>query len=128
MSTQQKNYADTDFFLALIKDDDWLAPQAKKLYHKLSGTIFVTPFTVVELIIVCYRERLPVQSVLVQVSRIALLDDMQWDIFFDAAKRIEQGATPFDALLMAWVGTQSIISSDAVHKKFSLKTHTLRPQ
>lgn len=128
MSTLQKKYADTDFFLALIKDDDWLAPQAKKLYRKHKETLFVAPCTVAELMIVCYRERIPVKPALMHISRIATLDGMQWELFFEAAERIARGATPFDALLMAWVGKHPIISSDATYTKFGHATHNLRPK
>ena len=79
---QKKNYADTDFFLALMKDSDWLKEKAKKIYNENKGNIFVTPFTIAEIMIICKRENLPIKETLLQISRIAKLEGISWDIFF----------------------------------------------
>jgi predicted nucleic acid-binding protein len=116
-----KKYADTDFFLALMKDSDWLKDKAIKLYAKHKEEIFITPFTVAEIMIVCNREDIHIKQTLLQISRIAKLDIIDWDIFFTACDQIEKGATIFDSLLMAFCGEEnSIISSDRVYKKFGL--------
>tara|TARA_Y100000310_G_C20071069_1_gene529416 strand:+ start:106 stop:483 length:378 start_codon:yes stop_codon:yes gene_type:complete len=122
----QKKYADTDFFLALMKDSDWLKEKAKKLYEKYKGEIFVTPFTIAELMIVCVREGIPLRETLFQVSRIVELDFLSWDLFFKASNYVEKGASIFDSLLMAFCDGSEIISSDKVYEKFGFEVIDLK--
>jgi len=115
---QLKKYADTDFFLALMKKSDWLKNKAKKIYEEHKETISVTPFTVVEIMIICKRENIPIKETLFQISRIAKLESSEWDVFFRASGYIEKGATIFDSLLMAFCNNNIIIGSDSIYKKF----------
>ncbi len=116
----QKKYADTDFFLALMKGSDWLKEKAKKIYEK-EQSIYISPFTVVEIIIICIREKIPVKETLFQISRIAELELIEWEIFFECSNHIEKGATLFDSLLMAVCKDNYIISSDKIYEKFGYK-------
>jgi len=120
-----KNYADTDFFLALMKESDWLKEKAKEIYKKNAGNIFVTPFTIVEVMVICKRENIQLKQTLFQISRIAKLDLISWNIFFKACNYIEEGATIFDSLLMSFCGENTIISSDKIYKKFGFKVISL---
>ena len=121
-----KKYADSDFFLALMKDSDWLKDKAKATYEKHKGDIYVTPFTVLELMIVCIREGIPVREMLQQISRISMIAFIKWDLFFRACDYIEKGATAFDSILMAFVQENEIISSDNVYEKFGFKVIDLK--
>ena len=129
-----KKYADSDFFLALLKDSDWLKDRAKKIYAMNKGSIYISPFTVVELMVVCVRESIPLKETLFQISRIAGTTFIKWNFYFRAAEYIEQGAGIFDALLMSFVKESDaafseeseIISSDKVYKKFGFKVIDLK--
>ncbi len=129
-----KKYADSDFFLALLKDSDWLKEKAKKIYEKNKDSIYVSPFTVVELMVVCVREDIPLKKTLFQISRIAELTFVKWSLFFNAAEYVEQGASIFDSLLMAFSKESElasseeseIISSDKVYEKFGFKVIDLK--
>ena len=121
-----KKYADSDFFLALMKDSDWLKDKAKATYEKHKGDIYVTPFTVLELMIVCIREGIPVREMLQQISRISMIAFIKWELFFKACDYIDQGATVFDALLMAFAKENEIISSDNIYEKFGFKVIDLK--
>lgn len=124
---QSKNYADSDFFLALMKDSDWLKQEAILIYEKYKENIWVTPFTIVEIMIVCQREKIPLKETLIQISRIAKLETMQWQVFFKASELIEKGATLFDSLLMSHCGNEEkIISSDKIYNKFGFKVIDLK--
>jgi len=123
----QKKYADTDFFLALIKNSDWLKEKARQAYEKNKDNIFVSPFTIAELMIICKRENIPVKETIAQISRIARLENISWDVFFRACDFLEKGATIFDSLLMASCSkNDKIISSDNVYEKFGFKVIDLK--
>ena len=97
----QKNYADTDFFLAILKNSDWLKEKAKQIHEKNKENLFVSPFTIVEIMIICKRETLAIKETLIQISRIAKLEHLSWDVFFKACDFVEKGATIFDSLLIS---------------------------
>ena len=123
----QKRYADTDFFLALMKDTDWLKENAKKIYDKDKENLFVSPFTIAELMIVCKREEIPLKDTIVQISRIAKLENFSWDVFFSSCDFIEKGATIFDSLLMALcTKDDQIISSDNIYERFGFDVIDLK--
>ena len=129
-----KKYADSDFFLALLKDSDWLKEKAERVYKENKKSIYISPFTVVELMVVCIREGIPLKETLFQISRIAGLTFIKWDLFFKAAEYIEEGASIFDALLMAFAKESEIafseeseiISSDKIYEKFGFKVIDLK--
>ena len=129
-----KKYADSDFFLALLKDSDWLKEKAKKIYEKNKDSIYISPFTVIELMIVCNREGIPIKETLLQISRIAGLTFIKWNLFFKAAEYVEEGANIFDSLRMAFAKESElafseeseIISSDKVYEKFGFKVIDLK--
>lgn len=123
---QSRKFADTDFFLALIKDSDWLKEKAGKIYYKYRDNIWVTPFTVVEIMIVCKREGILIKDTLFQISRIAKLESISWQIFFKSCDYMEEGATIFDSLLMAFCGNDTIIGSDKVYEKFGFDVIDLK--
>jgi len=111
-----KKYADSDFFLALLKDSDWLKEKAKKIYEKNKDSIYVSPFTVVELMVVCVREDIPLKKTLFQISRIAELTFVKWSLFFNAAEYVELASSE----------ESEIISSDKVYEKFGFKVIDLK--
>ncbi len=124
---QQKKYADTDFFLALIKNSDWLRKSAVKVYYLNKENIFVSPFTIAEIMMVCKKENIPIKETLIQMSRIAKLENLSWDVFLRSCYFIENGATIFDSLLMAVCSeNDKIISSDNVYKKFGFDVIDLK--
>lgn len=124
---QVKKYADSDFFLGLMKDSDWLKEKAKKIYNQNKNEIYVSPFTIAEIMVVCKREEIPIKETLIQISRIAKLENISWNVFFSACDYIKKGATIFDALVMSFCGKENqIISSDNVYKKFGFDIIDLR--
>jgi predicted nucleic acid-binding protein len=124
---QSKKYADTDFFLALMKDSDWLKDKAKKVYQDNKDNLFVAPFTIAEVMIICKREEIPLKETLLQISRIAKMQSISWDVFLKACDYIEEGATIFDSLLMAFCTKENeIISSDNIYEKFGFNVVDLK--
>ncbi len=105
-------YAETDFLLALIKDDDWLGTAAETVYREHTDELWTSQFTLIELLLVAYREERNCERV---VTNAAALVEVRGDAHtvFEAATYVEDhGFTPFDALHLAESNGETIVSSD----------------
>ncbi len=49
-------YAETDFLLALIKEDDWLSDRTEKIYRENKEEIWRSEYALIGLMMVAYRE------------------------------------------------------------------------
>lgn len=114
-------YADTDFFLALMKDTDWLKKRAKKLYNTNKGEISTSGVTLVELLLLSSKYGLDPERVIADC--IQLIDDIQGiqpkKALLAAHYMKEKNFSVFDALHGAYAEDE-IISSDDVYEKIGL--------
>ena len=111
-------YADTDFFLALIKEDDWLSENAEKFYRDHEDEIWTSEHTLVELMLIAYRNDL---NSLKTVTSVEKLVEVRGD--YDSVRRAaihvsENSLTPLDALHVAKAEDDRIISSDKDFDQF----------
>jgi hypothetical protein len=105
-------YAETDFLLALIKDEDWLGEAAETVYRTHQDALWTSRFTLIELLLVAYRENRDVERV---VTNAAALVDVRGDVetVVSAATYVkDHGFTPFDALHLVESDGDTIVSSD----------------
>lgn len=51
-------YADTDFFIALVKDEDWLQDRAATIAVENEGEIYTSRATLLELLMISERFRM----------------------------------------------------------------------
>jgi len=105
-------YAETDFLLALIKDDDWLGDAAESVYREHRDELWTSQFTLIELLMVAYREERDTERV---VSNAANLVEVRGDVetVVTAATYVEDHEfTPFDALHLVESNGDTIVSSD----------------
>mgnify|MGYP006311993741 CR=1 FL=1 len=112
-------YAETDFLLALIKDEDWLGTAAETVYQEHRADLWTSQFTLVELLMVAYREDLDTELV---VTNAAALMDVRGDVdtVVAAASYVEDhGFTPFDALHLVESDGDTIVSSDETYESFA---------
>ena len=112
-------YVETDFLLALVKADDWLADAAERVYRENDGELWTASFTLVELLLVAYREGLDAERV---VANAAALVEVRGDVerVLSAAAYVEDhGLTPFDALHLVESDGDTIVSSDATYADFA---------
>lgn len=108
-------YAETDFLLALIKDEDWLGDAAETVYRKRRDELWTSQFTLIELLMVAYREDRDTERV---VTNAANLVDVRGDLntVVAAATYVEEhGFTPFDALHLVESDGDTIVSSDEAY-------------
>jgi len=112
-------YAETDFFLALIKDEDWLGDAAETVYRDNRTELWTSQFTLIELLLVAYRENRDTERV---VTNAASLVEVRGDVdtVVAAATYVEDhGFTPFDALHLVESDGATIVSSDESYAGFA---------
>jgi hypothetical protein len=111
-------YAETDFLLALIKNDDWLGDAAEAVYQAHQDDLWTSQFTLIELLMVAYREGRDTERV---VTNAAALLDVRGDVdtVVAAATYVDDhGFTPFDALHIVESDGDTIVSSDDTYESF----------
>ena len=112
-------YVDTDFILALLKQEDWLQEPSEQIYKNHKEELWSSKYILIELLILSYREDWnPVNIVAGATELIDIRDETQ-DIKMAAIFMEEKGYTPFDALHLVSSGEDSIISSDKSYDKHS---------
>ncbi|WP_050032521.1 type II toxin-antitoxin system VapC family toxin [Halorubrum halophilum] len=105
-------YADTDFFIALVKDDDWLQERAAAIASEYEGEIYTTRMTLLELLVISDRFEFDRMEALSYALEIASIPEDE-TVLFQAADYMDQhGRTAFDAYHLAYADTDPIISSD----------------
>ena len=112
-------YAETDFLLALIKDEDWLGDAATAVYHEHQDELWTSQFLLIELLMVAYREDRDTERV---ITNAAALLDVRGDVdtVVAAAAYVEDhGFTPFDALHLVESDGDTIVSSDETYESFA---------
>ena len=112
-------YAETDFLLALIKDEDWLGDAAETIYRDRRDELWTSQFTLIELLLVAYREDRDAERV---VTNAAKLVEVRGDVgtVVTAATYVEDhGFTPFDALHLVESDGDTIVSSDGAYEGFA---------
>ena len=112
-------YAETDFLLALIKDEDWLGEAAESVYREHRDELWTSQFTLIELLMVAYREGRDAERV---VSNAANLVEVRGDVgtVVTAATYVEDhGFTPFDALHLVESNGDPVVSSDEAYEGFT---------
>lgn len=105
-------YADTDFFIALVKDDDWLQDRAAKIALENEGDIYTSRATLLELLVISDRFEFDRMEALTYALEIAAVPEDE-SVLFQAADYMEQdGLTAFDAYHAAYADEDPLVSSD----------------
>lgn len=112
-------YAETDFLLALIKDDDWLQAAAERVYEKRRDELWTERATLIELMLVSYREGWDVlRTVTAARSLVDIRGDTE-DILAAASYVEDEGFTPLDALHLVASENDPIVSSEGDYDGYS---------
>ncbi|WP_254530634.1 PIN domain-containing protein [Natrinema gelatinilyticum] len=109
-------YVETDFLLALIKNEDWLGDAAETIYRNRQDELWTSQFTLIELLLVAYREERDTERV---VTNAANLVEVRGDVdtVVSAATYVEDHEfTPFDALHLVESNGDTIVSSDGAYE------------
>ncbi|MFW5937393.1 MAG: type II toxin-antitoxin system VapC family toxin [Halanaeroarchaeum sp.] len=112
-------YVETDFLLALIKDDDWLGRAAESVYRDHRDDLWTSQFTLIELLLVAYREGRDTERVVANASNLVEIRGDE-DTVVTAATYVEDhGFTPFDALHLVESDGDTIVSSDEAYEEYA---------
>ncbi len=116
-------YADTDFFLALMKPSDWLKRSAGRILKEHVGEFWTSSAVLLELLLLGKRLELDPEWLLINLFEIATVGDGTDEIFLRAARYMRDEAVGvFDAVHAAYCGEgKMIVSSDKVFDRLGLK-------
>ena len=115
-------YADSDFFLALLKPEDWLKVPAKNLLKQYKGRIWTSQLAVIEIFMIAKRLDLDVENIASAIFELSDVRGISKDVVLGAAHLIKkEGVSVFDAFHSMTCGEDSIISSDSVFDKIGIK-------
>ena len=110
-------YADTDFFLALLKSSDWLKTGATRIFNTYKGSIRTSETTFVELMLLSHKYGLDPVRVAADVMAMTKTNDTT---YLKAAYFIKESkVNVFDAFHAAHAGKE-IISSDGVYDRLGI--------
>lgn len=112
-------YADTDFFVALVKENDWLQENAREIYERYQGEIETGLSTFIELFFLSERndwDRDRVASNVLQMADV----DFEEKVIFQASEYIGQGLNVVDAFQAA-KSEGRLISSDKEFDRINLE-------
>jgi hypothetical protein len=110
-------YADLDFWLALLKDDDWLADRAEFLLDEYEDELGVSLATFIELFLVEERFAFDRERAVTAILELAAYEGDP-DVVYQASENIDTGLNTFDAFHAALSGG-SIISSDRAYDELT---------
>ena len=105
-------YADTDFFIALVTDDDWLQERAAAVASEYAGAIYTSRMTPLELLVISDRFEFDRMEALCYALEIASIPEGDTALFQAADYMDQHGRTAFDAYHLAYADTDPLISSD----------------
>lgn len=118
-------YADTDFWVALLKGDDWLTEQAEELYAEYEDDLEVSLPTFVELFLI--EQQFSFDRERATISILEMTDaDVDEEVVFQASEYIDDGLNVFDAFHAALAG-EAIISSDEAFDAIEVERVQLEP-
>ena len=114
-------YADTDFFLALLKSDDWLKESATRIYRRHRESIWTSGWAIAELLLVAEEFKMDPERLVADIFEIAAVRDANKETLKGAAHLMKRhGMSTFDALHAASCGDDVIVSSDSVYDALGL--------
>jgi len=106
-------YADLDFWLALLKDDDWLSDRAEHLLAEHEDELEVSLATFIELFLVEERFSFDRDRAVTAILELATYAGDP-DVVYQASEHIDAGLNTFDAFHAA-LSDGRMISSDGAY-------------
>ncbi|PSQ42545.1 PIN domain nuclease [Halobacteriales archaeon SW_7_68_16] len=121
-------FVETDFLLAIAKDDDWLQESAEDILDE--HEVVTSPSTYLDLLIVLERHQSDFVRLFANLLDIVPVgDEEEEQIVLKAVAYFEDGMTPFDSFHAATAETRGlpILSSDKAHEDVDSDRLPLEP-
>jgi predicted nucleic acid-binding protein len=121
-------YVETDFLVALVKDDDWLQERAERALDE--HDVVTSPYSYLELLLIHERTEYDyVRLVSNMLELVPVTSEGEKQAVLKAVGYYQDGMTPFDAFHAATAETRgySILSSDKAYEKVDAKRLPLEP-
>lgn len=113
-------YADTDFFIALMRTNDRLNRSAIEVYNKYKNRIYTSLAVVIEILLITKRFDISSSEAMDYILKIAKVKDVQISVILLAIAYIEEHKLGiFDAFHAALCDGE-IISSDHIYDKIGI--------
>lgn len=122
-------FVESDFLIALTKDDDWLQERAKEVLAERE--IVTSPISYLELLIVLERHQFDYVRLFANLlDLVPVGDEHEQQIILKAVTYFDSGMTPFDAFHAATAETRRlpICSSDKAYEDVDPARLPLEPQ
>ncbi|RLM88171.1 type II toxin-antitoxin system VapC family toxin [Halobellus sp. Atlit-38R] len=121
-------FVETDFLLAVAKDDDWLQERAEAVLAEQD--VVTSPFSYLEILLVFDREEYDYVRLFANLLEVVpVSSDEERQIVLKAVGYYEDGMTPFDAFHAATAETRvlPILSSDKAYQEVDPERIPLEP-
>ncbi|WP_254838807.1 PIN domain-containing protein [Natronomonas marina] len=109
-------FVETDFLLAIAKDDDWLQGRAESFLD--DHEVVTSPFAYLELLLVLERYQFDYLRLFANLLEVVPVgDESEQQVVLKAVAYFEDGMTPFDSFHAATAETRglSILASDRAY-------------
>lgn len=115
-------YADTDFFLALMKKDDWLQEKATQIKEENEGKITTSIVTILECLIIGKKYGLDPETIVGSIFSMAKVTGITPSQAMKIAHNIKhENINVFDSFHAELARDKPIISSDQDYKELGLE-------
>jgi predicted nucleic acid-binding protein len=121
-------FVETDFLLAVAKDDDWLQQRAEDILDERE--IVTSPFAYLELLIVLERHQFDYVRLFANLLDVVPVgDEEEQQVVLKAVAYFEDDMTPFDSFHAATAGTRglSVLSSNKAYGDVDAERLPLEP-
>jgi len=121
-------FVETDFLLALLKDDDWLQTRAEEMLDERA--VVTSPFAYLELLLVLERHQFDYVRLFANLLDIVPVgNEKEQQVVLKGVAYFEDGVTPFDAFHAATAETRglAILSSDKAYGDVDAERLPLEP-
>ncbi|WP_256288225.1 PIN domain-containing protein [Halobellus inordinatus] len=121
-------FVETDFLLAVAKDDDWLQERAEAVLAEQD--VVTSPFAYLAILLVFDREEYDYVRLFANLLEVVPVSgDEERQIVLKAVGYYEDGMTPFDAFHAATAETRAlpILSSDKAYQEVDPERIPLEP-
>ncbi|WP_254542933.1 PIN domain-containing protein [Halomarina pelagica] len=121
-------FVETDFLLAIAKDDDWLQERAEDVLDERE--VVTSPFAYLELLLVLERHQFNYVRLFANLLDVVPVgDENEQQVVLKAVAYFEDGMTPFDSFHAATAETRSLplLSLDKAYEDVDPERLPLEP-